>query len=137
MILDVRSVMEYDAWHIPGAVNIPLDKLRNQPRTPAFMTGHLHTARSGFRSYLVYRLKARNKNAVRRHDFCNYHGIGHLPGTPEPPLLSYAEERQLALRAAPPAPGRVVELNCAGCNAPVRSAAWRKPCAACRRAMNW
>ena len=56
MILDVRSTQEYELWHIPGAVNITLGKLREQlakiPRDrPLFVY-----CRVGFRSYLAYRL---------------------------------------------------------------------------------
>ncbi len=130
MILDVRSVMEYDAWHIPGAVNIPLDKLRtNLKRLPRDRT-ILAYCKVGFRSYLAYRLLKQRGYDVKTLSggtmtFCNYHGTGICPGTPEPPLLSYAEERQLAPAAAPPAPGRVVELNCAGlqCPGPIRRVA--------------
>ncbi len=56
LILDVRGPQEYEQWHIPGAVNIPLGKLRLQmdriPRDkPVFVY-----CKVGFRSYLAYRL---------------------------------------------------------------------------------
>ncbi len=127
VLLDVRSAMEYDTWHIPGAVNIPLDKLRgNLDRLPRGQTILVY-CKVGFRSYLAYRLLKQRGYDVKTLSggtmtFCNYHRTGICPGTPEPPLLSYAEERQLAPAAAPPVPGRVVELNCAGmqCPGPIR-----------------
>ncbi|MEI6786915.1 MAG: rhodanese-like domain-containing protein, partial [bacterium] len=55
-ILDVRSPQEFEHWHIPGAFNIPLGKLRSNldkiPRDkPVFVY-----CKVGFRSYLAYRL---------------------------------------------------------------------------------
>jgi NADPH-dependent 2,4-dienoyl-CoA reductase/sulfur reductase-like enzyme/rhodanese-related sulfurtransferase len=55
-LLDVRTPREYDEWHIPGAINIPLntvrDRLHEMPSgEPLFIY-----CRSGFRSYLAYRI---------------------------------------------------------------------------------
>jgi len=56
LILDVRSPGEYDHWHIPGAVNIPLGKLRSQADSlPRDRPIYVY-CRVGFRSYLAYRL---------------------------------------------------------------------------------
>lgn len=56
LILDVRSPQEYELWHIPGAVNIPLGKLRSQlDKIPRDRRVYLY-CKVGFRSYLAYRL---------------------------------------------------------------------------------
>lgn len=56
IIVDVRGPQEYESWHVPGAVNIPLGKLRAKvdslPRdTPVYVY-----CKVGFRSYLAYRI---------------------------------------------------------------------------------
>jgi len=56
VILDVRSPQEYGLWHIPGAVNLPLGKLRSQlDQVPTDKMVYLY-CKVGFRSYLAYRL---------------------------------------------------------------------------------
>ena len=53
-ILDVRTLAEYDAWHIPEAILIPYTELRQRldevPRGKPVYT----YCRSGFRSYIAY-----------------------------------------------------------------------------------
>ena len=58
VLVDVRTPVEYELWHIPGAVNIPLATIRD-----AVAAGDLDPARPvqvycavGFRSYLAYRI---------------------------------------------------------------------------------
>ena len=56
VIVDVRGPKEFEQWHIPGALNIPLGKLRARlgelPKDkPLFLN-----CKVGFRSYLAYRL---------------------------------------------------------------------------------
>lgn len=60
VIVDVRGPQEFDTWHIPGAFNIPLGKLRAKADTlprdkPVFVY-----CKVGFRSYLAYRLLKQN-----------------------------------------------------------------------------
>ncbi|MEI6564431.1 MAG: FAD-dependent oxidoreductase [bacterium] len=56
VILDVRSPQEFAHWHIPGAVNLPLGKLRAQIDTiPKDKAVYLY-CKVGFRSYLAYRI---------------------------------------------------------------------------------
>jgi len=56
VILDVRGDQEYELWHIPGAMNIPLGKLRSQlNKIPRDRAVYVY-CRVGFRSYLAYRL---------------------------------------------------------------------------------
>jgi NADPH-dependent 2,4-dienoyl-CoA reductase/sulfur reductase-like enzyme/rhodanese-related sulfurtransferase len=62
VIIDVRGPKEFEQWHIPGALNIPLGKLRARfgelPKDkPLFIN-----CKVGFRSYLAYRL-------LRQHGF--------------------------------------------------------------------
>jgi len=56
MILDVRGPQEYEQWHIPGAVNIPLGKLRSRVDTLPRDTPVYVYCKVGFRSYLAYRV---------------------------------------------------------------------------------
>jgi NADPH-dependent 2,4-dienoyl-CoA reductase/sulfur reductase-like enzyme/rhodanese-related sulfurtransferase len=56
MIIDVRTPKEYDEWHIPTAVNIPLNTIRDclsdlPNDQPLFVY-----CRVGFRGYLAYRI---------------------------------------------------------------------------------
>jgi len=121
VVLDVRSPREYETWHIPGAVNVPLSKLRALLDTldrgrPVYVY-----CKVGFRSYLAYRiLKQSGFQRVRTLSggsmtFCAYHGTGVCRGAPEPPVMSYAEEKTLG--AAAPS-GRSVELDLCGLQCP-------------------
>ena len=56
IIIDVRTTLEYEFWHIPDAINLPLQRLRSEIATlprdkPIFVY-----CRVGFRSYLAYRI---------------------------------------------------------------------------------
>lgn len=55
-LVDVRGPQEYEAWHIPGAQNIPLGKLRSSlDRLPRGKPVYVY-CKVGFRSYLAYRI---------------------------------------------------------------------------------
>ena len=125
MILDVRSPQEFELWHIPGAVNIPLGKLRSQldriPRDkPVFVY-----CKVGFRSYLAYRLlRQRGITGVTMLaggslTFQSYHDSPVAPGqpTPEKPRASlpYAEEPAVPATASG---GKTVEVDCCGLQCP-------------------
>ena len=56
MIVDVRGPQEFDAWHITGAVNIPLGKLREMADSLPRAKPVLVYCKVGFRSYLAYRI---------------------------------------------------------------------------------
>jgi rhodanese-related sulfurtransferase len=56
VIVDVRGPQEFGAWHIPGAVNIPLGKLREQAESLRRDKPVLVYCKVGFRSYLAYRI---------------------------------------------------------------------------------
>ena len=60
VILDVRTPAEFETWHIPPAVNLPVQELRKR-------IGELDKSRAydvyckvGFRSYLAYRILKQN-----------------------------------------------------------------------------
>jgi NADPH-dependent 2,4-dienoyl-CoA reductase/sulfur reductase-like enzyme/rhodanese-related sulfurtransferase len=57
-VLDVRNRAEYEAGHLKGAVNIPLDELRFELGSlPKGETIHIH-CRSGYRAHLALRILA-------------------------------------------------------------------------------
>ena len=88
MILDVRSPQEYEHWHIPGAVNIPLGKLRSRADSlPKDRPVYVY-CRVGFRSYLAYRL-LRQRGLLKVSmlaggslTFCSVKGDGIVCGLP-------------------------------------------------------
>ncbi len=60
LVLDVRNLGEYEAGHVAGARNIPLDELRFRlGELPRDVRIHLH-CRSGFRSHLGLRILKEN-----------------------------------------------------------------------------
>jgi NADPH-dependent 2,4-dienoyl-CoA reductase/sulfur reductase-like enzyme/rhodanese-related sulfurtransferase len=56
VLLDVRGPDEFDAWHIPGAVNLPVGKLRSQHGTLDQARTYYVYCKVGLRSYLAYRI---------------------------------------------------------------------------------
>lgn len=56
VLVDVRGKSEYEAWHIPEAINIPLGQLRQQLTTLDKNIMILLYCRVGFRSYLAHRI---------------------------------------------------------------------------------
>lgn len=125
LILDVRSPQEYELWHIPGAVNIPLGKLRSQlDKIPRDRRVYLY-CKVGFRSYLAYRLLRQRGIANLATlaggslTFCSVHeeSVCREPssiGAPKP-LLPYAEEPGVPVAASA---GQTVEVDCAGLQCP-------------------
>jgi NADPH-dependent 2,4-dienoyl-CoA reductase/sulfur reductase-like enzyme/peroxiredoxin family protein/rhodanese-related sulfurtransferase/TusA-related sulfurtransferase len=125
IIVDVRGPQEYEVWHVPGSVNIPLPKLRTSldriPRDkPVFVY-----CKVGFRSYLAYRiLRQRGFKAATlaggQMTFSAYQLPEAKPVEPGPATLSYAEERM----PVPPA-GACLQLDCCGlqCPGPIRKLA--------------
>jgi NADPH-dependent 2,4-dienoyl-CoA reductase/sulfur reductase-like enzyme/peroxiredoxin family protein/rhodanese-related sulfurtransferase/TusA-related sulfurtransferase len=120
MIIDVRSPLEFEAGHIPGALNIPLGDLRARIKElPADGPLRLY-CKVGFRSYLACRMLVQRgfKDAASLSGgittFQAWHRSEREEALP-PPFLAYAEE-QMAARAAPS--GRVVEVDCTGLQCP-------------------
>lgn len=58
VLLDVRGKAEFEAWHIPGAVNVPLPALRAAVGTLDKSREYRVYCKVGFRSYLAYRILA-------------------------------------------------------------------------------
>ncbi len=119
VIVDVRSPQEYAAWHIPGAVNLPLGKLRASLATLPRDKALLVYCKVGFRSYLAYRLLKQNGFNVRTlaggsNTFQAVHGR-ELDGTPAQEVMHYAEEQS---GARPPPTGKSVKLDCCGLQCP-------------------
>lgn len=99
VIVDVRSANEYQVWHIPDAINIPLGQLRSQldllpQNKPIFLY-----CRVGFRSYLAYRILVQSRfNQVKTlaggsKTFCSYHRTPLCTGRPGIPFVAHAEEK--------------------------------------------
>jgi peroxiredoxin family protein/TusA-related sulfurtransferase/rhodanese-related sulfurtransferase len=125
LIVDVRSPQEYELWHIPGAVNIPLGKLRSQlDKIPKDRMVYLY-CKVGFRSYLAYRLlrqRGISKLATLAGGsltFCSVHdeSVCKDPASHEKPkpLLSYAEEPKVPQIMAAV---KSVEVDCCGMQCP-------------------
>ncbi len=99
MIIDVRGTKEFETWHIPEAINIPLGKLRAQldslPKDqPLFLY-----CRVGFRSYLAYRILVQSgfskvsTLAGGSKTFCSFHRTPLCTGRPGIPFVPHAEEK--------------------------------------------
>ncbi|MDP1766660.1 MAG: FAD-dependent oxidoreductase [Methylotenera sp.] len=104
LVIDVRSQNEYQVWHIPNAINIPLGQLRAQldslPKDKRIFV-YCHV---GFRSYLAYRILVQSGfNHVKTlaggsKTFCSFHRTPLCTGRPGIPFVAHAEE-QLAEQA--------------------------------------
>jgi rhodanese-related sulfurtransferase len=104
LIIDVRSQNEYQVWHIPKAINIPLGQLRAQlDSLPKDKSIFLY-CRVGFRSYLAYRILVQSgfrhvkTLAGGSKTFCSFHRTPLCTGRPGIPFVAHAEE-QLAEQA--------------------------------------
>lgn len=99
MLIDVRSKTEYDSWHIPGAINIPLGQLRQRVDALPKDRQILLYCRVGFRSYLAYRIltqsgfKRLKTLAGGSKTFCSYHRTPLCTGRPGIPFVAHAEEK--------------------------------------------
>ncbi|MBN1556911.1 MAG: FAD-dependent oxidoreductase, partial [Lentisphaerae bacterium] len=89
-VLDVRSSEEYELWHIPGAVNIPLGKLRTSLAAFDRSKPLWIYCRVGFRSYLACRALKQHGFTARTLSggsltFSAWHGMDTLaPAAPKP-----------------------------------------------------
>ncbi len=97
-IIDVRTVAEYEYWHIHEAINIPYTELRARlSEVPKDRPVYTY-CRSGFRSYIAYCI-------LRQHDFADtaflsgglitFHGFHRTPlevGQGGFPIVAHAED---------------------------------------------
>jgi len=125
LVLDVRGPSEFEPWHIPGAINIPLGKLRKQlSQLPKDKPVYIY-CKVGFRSYLAYRILKQSgfsnvsTLAGGSTTFCAYHPNSVTGLQPEPAILAYAEEKMAGI---PSPSGRTITLDCCGlqCPGPIR-----------------
>lgn len=96
-LLDVRSAAEHQKWNIRGSQLIPLPQLRSRlDEVPKDRQIYVY-CRSGFRSYLAYRLLVQSGFRAKTLSggeltFRSTH-IGEVPeGRPTLPVITYAEE---------------------------------------------
>jgi peroxiredoxin family protein/rhodanese-related sulfurtransferase/TusA-related sulfurtransferase len=122
VILDVRTHAEFEAWHIPQAVNLPVQELRKR-------IGELDKSRAydvyckvGFRSYLAYRIL--KQNGFRARTLAGgteiFRAFHPAPARPTPP----AKKSTCGCSASPgeASDKMVVKLDCSGmqCPGPIR-----------------
>jgi rhodanese-related sulfurtransferase len=106
LIVDVRSPAEYEAWHIDGAVNVPLQEIRERlDEIPHERPIYLY-CRVGFRSYLAYRaLRQLGFDGVSTlaggsKTFTSFHRTVLATGRPGAPFLAHAEEKVATMPGA-------------------------------------
>lgn len=105
IVIDVRGGTEYQAWHIPGAINIPLGQLRSRLASLPKDKFIFLYCRVGFRSYLAHRIliqsgfKKIKTLAGGSKTFCSFHRTPLCTGRPGIPFVPHAEEK-LAEQAA-------------------------------------
>ncbi|MFH0880209.1 MAG: FAD-dependent oxidoreductase [Lentisphaerota bacterium] len=113
-IVDVRASQEFETWHIPGAIHIPLGQLRARlTELNATQPVRVYCA-VGFRSYLAYRIM-KQKGFVDVSTLCGgsktfrlWHRQLDLAES-SVPFLAYAEEKMSKDAASS---GRIVEVDC-------------------------
>jgi len=122
-LVDVRTKDEFDIWHIPDAINVPLDQFRKVSESWDRSKAYRLYCGVGFRSYLAYRSMAqRGFNDVKTLSggsttFRYHHQIEDaIEGFPAP-VLNYAETESLA-KKTPHASGISVDLDCTGLACP-------------------
>ncbi len=97
-IVDVRTPHEYAEWHIPGAINVPLQVLRDRltelpPNQPLFVY-----CRVGFRGYLAYRILVQSgfehtfNLAGGVLTFSSFNRTAYSTGQADYPAVAHAED---------------------------------------------
>ena len=98
-LLDVRTPREFEEWHMPGAVHMPLNQVRDRyteipPHGPVFVY-----CRSGFRSYLAYRILVQSgfsdvsTLAGGLLTFSCFYQTPYSTGTAHYPAIAHAEDQ--------------------------------------------
>ncbi|OGV39018.1 MAG: pyridine nucleotide-disulfide oxidoreductase [Lentisphaerae bacterium GWF2_49_21] len=110
MIIDVRPEDMFNIWHVPGAINIPLGKLRKEyDKLPKDKNIYLY-CKVGFTSYLAYRIM-KQKGFGEKKDlktlsggimtFCCRHGPGICSSERKVPFVPYSIEPVKAEKFTP------------------------------------
>lgn len=99
VVIDVRGALEYQTWHMPEAINIPLGQLRKQLQSLPHDKVIFLYCRVGFRSYLAHRILVQSGfNQVKTlaggsKTFCSLHRTPLCTGRPGVPFVAHAEEK--------------------------------------------
>jgi NADPH-dependent 2,4-dienoyl-CoA reductase/sulfur reductase-like enzyme/rhodanese-related sulfurtransferase len=107
-LIDVRTPREYAEWHIPGAMNMPLDTVRDRTAeiptdAPVFVY-----CRVGFRGYLAARiLMQRGFDSVFNLSggaltFSSFHPTVYSTGQANYPFVAHAEDQMAELMLTSP-----------------------------------
>ncbi|ACV09254.1 FAD-dependent oxidoreductase [Jonesia denitrificans] len=133
-VVDVRTPEEFDLWHIPGAVNVPLATLRDEveqwdPTIPV----RLYCA-VGFRSYLAHRILVQRGFADVRTlsggsiTFRAWHEVEGEGASPQHAEISHAPAGgdpalEKIAAAVAQGPAHHIDLDCTGlaCPGPIMS----------------
>jgi len=101
MIIDVRPEDMFNLWHIPGAVNIPIGRIRDElDKIPKDRNIYLY-CKVGFNSYLAYRILVQKgfggKNELKTlsggiMSFNCHHGPGICSSEGNTPFVPYAAD---------------------------------------------
>ncbi|MXP21222.1 pyridine nucleotide-disulfide oxidoreductase [Gordonia sp. HNM0687] len=125
VLVDVRTPEEYDLWHIPGAVNVPLPTLRKTIEAGEWDRAQplrLYCA-VGFRSYLAHRVLVQTgftDVATLSGGSTTFKAVHEKPEDvyeAMPPMESYAEASSIAAAPAE-ATGTLIDLDCTGLACP-------------------
>lgn len=126
-LVDVRTPEEFEIWHLPGAINVPIAEFREVSRDWDLTTRVLLYCAVGFRSYLAHRvLVQRGFTDVRTLSggsttFRAWHGIENEGAVPQIVQETYTVEdaRVVAAReAAEGAEAKFIDLDCTGLACP-------------------
>jgi peroxiredoxin family protein/TusA-related sulfurtransferase/rhodanese-related sulfurtransferase len=123
MLVDVRTKDEFEIWHIPGAVNVPLDQIREQSASWDKAKPVRLYCGVGFRSYLAYRTLVQTgfKDVATLSGgsttFRYYHEFTSQTEAIPAPVLNYAETESLFKKPVL-ASGLSVEIDCTGLACP-------------------
>jgi len=98
-IIDVRTPKEYGEWHIPDAVNIPLNAIRDRlDEIPADRPLFVY-CRVGFRGYLAYRILVQKgfehtfNLAGGALTFSSFNRTAYSTGQADYPAVAHAEDQ--------------------------------------------
>jgi len=98
-ILDVRTSKEYEEWHIPGAVNLPLNTIRDRlSEVPRDQPLYVY-CRVGFRGYLAYRILVQSGFAHTFNlaggvlTFSSFNRTAYSTGQADYPAVAHAEDQ--------------------------------------------